>query len=51
MMVDNKTKKDIRIVLEYLWRDEKRHYAEWGYTRNHIFCVLKRLAKAVKYEY
>jgi hypothetical protein len=43
--------KDLKTVLEYLWRDEKRHYSESSYPRNHIFCVLKRLAKAVKYEY
>jgi len=43
--------RDLRIVLEYLWRDEKRNYSESGYSKDHIFCVLKRLAKAVKYEY
>ncbi len=43
--------KDLKIVLEYLWRDEERNYSEGRYLKNHIFCVLKRLAKAVKYEY
>ena len=41
--------KDLKAVLEYLWHDEKRHYSEGGYRKNHIFRVLKRLAKAVKY--
>ena len=43
--------KDLKIVLEYLWRDEKKNYSECGYSKKHIFCVLKRLAKSVKYEY
>ena len=43
--------KDLKIVLEYLWRDEERNYSESRYPKNHIFCVLKKLAKAIKYEY
>ena len=48
-MIDRKISQDIKIVLDYLWRDEKRHYLESGYNKKHIFCVLKRLAKIVKF--
>lgn len=50
MLMDNQTKQNIRIVLEYLWRDEERHYLESRECKNHIFHVLKHLAKIVKYE-
>lgn len=50
-MKDNKIKGDIKIILEYLWHDEERNYAECGYSRKHIFCVMKRLAKVIDYEY
>ncbi len=44
-------KEDLKIVLNYLWRDEKRHYLEWGgYPKDHIFRVLKRLAKRIEYK-
>lgn len=43
--------KDLKVVLEYLWRDEKKNYSECKYPKNHIFYVLKRLAKTIKYEY
>jgi len=43
--------KDLKVVLEYLWHDEERSYSETGYRKNHIFRVLKRLAKTIKYEY
>ncbi len=49
-MSDQKIKKDIKIVLDYLWLDEERHYLESGCRKKHIFGVLKRLARAVKYE-
>ena len=51
-MLDKQTRQDIKIVLDYLWHDEERHYREWGgYPKGHIFRVLKRLANVVKYEY
>ncbi|MFH0731377.1 MAG: hypothetical protein V2A72_00455 [Candidatus Omnitrophota bacterium] len=50
-MLNKKIKQDINILLSYLWRDEKRHYQESGYCKKHIFRVMKRLAKAVEYEY
>ena len=43
-----KVKQDIKTVVDYLWRDEERHYLESGYVKDHIFRVLKRLAMAVK---
>ncbi len=43
-------KEDLKIVLDYLWYDEQRHYLEWGgYPKNHIYQVLKRLAKRINY--
>jgi len=39
---------DIKVIVDYLWRDEERHYLESGYNKKHVFRVLKRLAAAVK---
>lgn len=48
----NQEKKDIKILLDYLWNDEERDYQEWGtYPKTHIFQVLKRLAKSTGYKY
>ncbi|MBN3040357.1 MAG: hypothetical protein JW867_04455 [Candidatus Omnitrophica bacterium] len=47
--LDKKAREDIKIVLGYLWPDEKRHYQESGYCKKHIFRTMKRLAKTVKY--
>ena len=44
----SQVKQDIKTVVDYLWRDEERHYLESGYVKDHIFRVLKRLAIAVK---
>lgn len=43
--LNKQTKQDIKSVLNYLWRDEERHYRESEYDRKHIFRVLKRLAR------
>ncbi len=43
-------KEDIEIILDYLWRDEERHYRESEYDKTHIFRVMKRLAKVINYE-
>lgn len=37
----------IKVVLEYLWKDEERHFEESGEPDNHIFPVLKRLKASV----
>ena len=47
-MKTNEMKKDLTILLNYLWRDEVRHYEE-GMAKDHIFLVMKRLARAVDY--
>ncbi len=36
-------KEDIKTVIEYLWKDEHKHFQENHYPKNHIFRVLKRL--------
>jgi len=41
---------DLTTVLDYLLRDEEKHYFESKYRKNHIFLVLKRIAKIVAYE-
>lgn len=48
--MDKQIKDDIKTILDYLWQDEKRHYLESEYDKNHIFRVLKRLAKVAKDE-
>lgn len=47
--MNQKVKDDLRAVLDYLWQDESRHYAE-GPSKSHIFRTLKRLAKEVGYK-
>ncbi len=37
--------KDVRLVVDYLYRDERRHFEESGKPREHIFRVLERLRK------
>lgn len=34
---------DIRTIVEYLWKDEHRHFQENHYPKDHIFRILKRL--------
>jgi len=48
-MKKTKLKKDLAILLDYLWHDEKRHYNE-GLTRKHIFMTMKRLARGIGYK-
>lgn len=38
---------DIRTVVEYLWKDEHRHFQENHYPKDHIFRVLKRLKETL----
>jgi len=42
-------KEGLKIVLNYLWRDEQRHYQE-NPSKNHIYSVLRRLAKRIEYK-
>ena len=34
---------DIKMVIDYLWKDEHKHFQENYYPQNHIFRILKRL--------
>ena len=45
----NKEKEDIKILLDYMWKDEEIHYEALP-QENHIFVVLKRLAERVGYQ-
>lgn len=36
-------KEDIKTVVEYLWKDEHRHFQENHYPKDHIFREVKRL--------
>ena len=49
-MNNDQLKKDVKILLDYLWHDEEKHYQENSYPRKHIFQIVKRLAKAIKYQ-
>lgn len=42
-------KEDLKILLDYMWRDEETHYQSSS-RKNHIFTILKRLAKRVGYQ-
>ena len=37
--------KDVRLVVDYLYQDERRHFEESGRPRRHIFRVIERLRK------
>ena len=37
----------IKEVIDYMWKDEKQHWEEWGKPKNHIFNVLKRLKASI----
>lgn len=37
--------KDLRMIMDYLYQDERRHFLESGMPRQHIFRTLKRLRK------
>ena len=40
---------DMTILLDYLWHSEEKHYQE-SPMRNHIFQVIKRLAKKINFK-
>lgn len=42
-LMTNEGRRAIKEVLNYLWKDEERHWEEWEKPENHIFNVLKRL--------
>ena len=47
--MDQQINSDLKVVLDYLWQDEKKHYSETP-SKNHIYPVLKRLAGKCGYE-
>ena len=47
-MIKIQVKNDIKMVLDYLWFDEKKDY-QINRSKKHVFVVLKRLAKEVGY--
>lgn len=42
-------KEDIKVLLDYMWRDEEAHYQS-APSNKHIFIILKRLAKKIGHE-
>ncbi len=48
-MVKKQLKEDIKTILNYLWNDEQKHYQE-NPSKNHIYTVLRRLAKRIEYK-
>jgi hypothetical protein len=42
-------KEDLKTVLNYLWRDEQKHY-QANPCKNHIYSVLRRLAQRIGYK-
>jgi hypothetical protein len=39
--------RDVEAIVDYLWRDEERHFEESGCPNDHIFLVLRRLKTAL----
>ncbi|PIQ88483.1 MAG: hypothetical protein COV72_08110 [Candidatus Omnitrophica bacterium CG11_big_fil_rev_8_21_14_0_20_42_13] len=48
-MMTNHEKEELKIILEHLWHDERKHYQEMP-CKNHIYTVLRRLAKRIGYK-
>ena len=48
-MMTNTEKEDIKVILDYMWKDEAAHY-QAAPCKNHIFVILRKLAKRVGYE-
>lgn len=42
-LLTEEQKADIKAVVDYLWKDEHKHFQEWHYPKNHIYRTLKRL--------
>lgn len=47
-LLTDSIKEDIKTVIDYLWKDEHRHFQENHYPQNHIFRILKRLQNTLK---
>lgn len=46
-LLTNENKHDIKIIIDYLWKDEQRRFRESGKPDNHIYHVLTRLKKMI----
>ena len=42
-LLTEEQKADIKAVVDYLWKDEHKHFQEEHYPKNHIYRILKRL--------
>ncbi len=42
--MDEKTYESVLAIIENLWRDEKKHWQECGWPKNHIYRHVKQLA-------
>lgn len=47
-LLTDETKQDIREVIDYLIKDEQRHFQECGKPEKHIYHTLLRLAKVIE---
>lgn len=47
-MKKKNVKRNIKEVVEYLWKDEKKHYQESEKPKDHIFLKLKAIKKELK---
>lgn len=45
-VLDKELRNNIKTVIEYLWKDEQKHYKE-DKAENHIYRVLREIKKAV----
>jgi len=48
-MMTNQETEDIKVVLDYMWKDEENHY-QCAPCKSHIFVILKKLAKRIGYQ-
>ena len=42
-LLTEENKKCIKAIVEYLWKDEEKHFEESGCPKNHIYDTLKQL--------
>ncbi len=42
-LLTEEQKADIKAVVDYIWKDEPKHFQEEHYPKNHIYRILKRL--------
>ena len=42
-VLSKENKQDLEVLLDYLWKDEEKHFEESNYSQSHIFRTLSRL--------